>query len=129
MGRPIECTEALIADICAHLSQGRSQRVTCKIVGISQQTWANWKHRGEDGEAPFDLFLERTTRASAEGHSRLLEHIEAAAPKDWRAAGWLLEHMDPETYARRTEVTGKDGGPIEAQVVIAPALLDALADE
>jgi hypothetical protein len=39
----------------------------------------------------------------------------------------MLERMDPDNFSRRTEVTGKEGGPI--QVIVSPGLLADLPDD
>lgn len=39
---------------------------------------------------------------------------ERRAPADWRADAWVLERLDPASFATRsrTEVSGPDGGPV-----------------
>jgi hypothetical protein len=57
----------------------------------------------------------------------LVKTVRTAAQSDWRAATWMLERMDPDNFSRRTEVTGKEGGPI--QVIVSPGLLADLPDD
>ena len=52
-------------------------------------------------------------RARADSAMRLVSQITLQAPTDWRAAAFLLERRFPEDYGKRTEVTGKDGGPVK----------------
>ncbi|HXE41971.1 MAG TPA: hypothetical protein VN516_03015 [Candidatus Baltobacteraceae bacterium] len=48
-----------------------------------------------------------------------MQKIESASDSgEWRAAAWLLEHCNPEKFARnRIEVTGADGSPIAAGMI------------
>ena len=34
---------------------------------------------------------------------------------DWRAAAFILERRFPDDYGKRSEVTGKDGGPVKVE--------------
>ena len=52
-------------------------------------------------------------RARADSAMRLVSQITLQAPTDWRAAAFLLERRFPDDYGKRTELTGKDGGPVE----------------
>ena len=127
MGRPIECTEAITDEICRWLAQGCSIKATCKIVGIHQDTFFAWRTRGEAGEEPFASFSERITREVGTGlASRLSKVIHAG---DWRADAWMLERMHPDEFGKRTEITGKDGGAVEVQVIVSPGLLADIPDD
>lgn len=116
-GRPTECDEAITNEICGWLAKGCSIRATCKIVGLSLQSWTDWKRRGETGEEPFARFLERTTRAIGEGLAGRVSNIAGAG--DWRADAWMLERMHPDEFGKRTELVGKDGGPVQIHDVTA----------
>ena len=107
------------------------------LVGVSASSLHSWKKSDAQFEA-------RWERAIAAGVDRRLKIIEKASLGDWRAASWLLEHCQPEFFARnRLEVSGADGGPvqvqfylpakkpvpgIEAELVDAPALLEGRPD-
>jgi len=121
MGRPIECTEAITDEICRWLAQGCSIKATCKIVGIPQETFFAWRKRGEAGDEPFASFSERITREVGAGLSARLSKVIHAG--DWRADAWMLERMHPDEFGKRTEITGKDGGPVEVHNVT--AMIDA----
>ena len=82
----------------------------CGVAGISSATFHAW--RNED-----PAFKQRIEEAVALGVNERLKTIEEAARGDWRAASWLLEHCQPQHFARnRLEVTGPDGAPLAAGV-------------
>ena len=54
-------------------------------------------------------------RARADSAMRLVSQITLQAPTDWRAAAFLLERRFPDDYGKRSEVTGKDGGPVKVE--------------
>ncbi len=51
--------------------------------------------------------------------------------RDWKAAAWLLERMDPARFARitRHEVTGAEGGPVEVSGLDARAEVERVLNE
>jgi hypothetical protein len=85
--------------------------LSCAVARISVATFCSWK--GSDSG-----FRQRIEEAIASGVERRLEKIEAASEAgDWRASAWLLEHCQPQHFARnRVEVTGADGAPLTAGV-------------
>ena len=61
-------------------------------------------------------FFDDVSRAKADSALRLVSQITLQAPKDWRAAAFILERRFPDDYGKRSEVTGKDGGPVKVEV-------------
>lgn len=128
VGRPTDCTPEVTEIVCRELRLGLSIASACAAAGITKTSYYEYHQRAGEG-TPFSVFAAATTKARSEG-TRGLEHtVRKAAVGDWRAAAWMLERRAPEDWSKRTEITGANGGPIEAQIVVAPALLDALADE
>jgi len=73
-----------------------------------------------DHDPRFLEFAERVTRARGEGKAKLIELVNEAAAKDWRAAIALLERISPAEYCRTIPdqsgsslIGGDDGGTIE----------------
>ena len=71
--------------------------------------------RGErEGKVVFFQFFHSVTRARARAKINFVANIRKAAPKDWKAAAWLLERMFPTEYGRtapreETDKTTPDG--------------------
>jgi hypothetical protein len=137
MGRPTKLTDDLRDELARHLAAGNPIKTACALVGIGESTYHKWRARGKaerervaeghancrvrKAERPFVEFMESTTRARAEASRKRVANITEAADEDWRAAAWLLERREPETWGqkKRVEHAGKGGGPIQtAQVSI-----------
>lgn len=56
-------------------------------------------------------------QAEAEAEQRLVEYVEKAAEGEWRAAMALLERRWKDRWAKRSEVTGADGGALQVDDV------------
>jgi hypothetical protein len=87
--------------------------LTADAVGVSYQALSDYRKRNE-------RFAAALARAIARGADARLKKIEtASASGDWRAAAWLLEHCQPEHFAKnRIEVTGADGAPLTGVVAV-----------
>jgi len=49
-------------------------------------------------------------------HRSMVSIQKAATDGTWQAAAWYLERTDPKNYARTTQITGKDNGPVRLSV-------------
>lgn len=109
-GRPMKLTQKLIKEAYEYLKLGNSERTTAQAIGISWQTWENWKNRGEqDREAGkksiFSTFLTTIKKAQAEAIARNVLVIEKAAREGtWQAAAWWLERRYPEEWGKREKI-------------------------
>jgi hypothetical protein len=92
---------------------GMSAAGACRVAGISQSTLYGWIERADDADAApcFSEFSERFARARGARESRLVRSITGARIRtrggnkaDWRAAAWLLERLEPESYGRHAKV-------------------------
>lgn len=117
-GRPSKLTPKSVETLLEGIKNGLSYRLACIRAGIDYSTLRRWVEKGEQqGTGEYREFQERLAGAEADGAFALVLRIKAAAPKDWRAAAFLLEARHPDEYGRRrVEVTGKDGGAIEQAV-------------
>ena len=129
MPRPHECTEETTKAICDALVMTGSITAACDDAGITTQCYYNWRKRGEEGEDPFVSFLDRTTVARRAGKRALINTVRVAAKKDWRAAAWMLERVDPDGWSKRTELTGRAGTPVEVELMNEQKARDLLRGE
>ncbi len=107
MSRPTLLTKPLLKRICRILAEGNSIETSSAASGVSGRTFHNWMERGErDGKGIYFQFFQGVTRARAEAKISLTSKIVKAAPRDWKAAAWLLERMFPQEYGRSTREDG-----------------------
>ena len=109
------------------LRMGMHPTAAAAGVGIAREMLSRWL---SDGRRDFDLGLqtpyarlyESLSRAQADAEQAALLNLNAAAqePKHWMASAWFLERRFPDRWAKRTktELTGKDGGPVQHQVAV-----------
>ena len=118
-GRPTSLTPAVQEAILEHLRAGASFSAACEAVGVPASTGHGWlkRARGEDGQLaatePYVSFLQAVERAQAEYENGLVRVIEKAAPKDWKAAAWLLERQYRDHWGKEAPQTG----PTDVKIV------------
>jgi len=112
-GRPTKFTPPVVKRILRCLQRGMPMTLTADAVGVSYQALSDYRKRNA-------RFAAALARAIARGADARLRKIEAAsAAGDWRAAAWLLEHCQPEHFAKnRIEVSGPDGAPLAGVVAV-----------
>jgi hypothetical protein len=120
VGAPTKRTPQNAATICECLARGLPQNMACSVAGISQETYFNWKQDDESFRLQIEL-------AVAQGVNARLKKIEAAGEDDWRAMSWLLEHCNPELFAK-TRVQIEAVGQFDHSFTISQATLDAIAE-
>ena len=98
-------------EICKHLEVGASQKDAATLSDISEETFYQWMAKPE--------FAEQIKKAQQKCKQRNIQIIQKAAIKTWTAAAWWLErrHSDEFALKNRFEHTGREGGPIQSQVV------------
>ena len=114
MARPTKLTPDVQDLIVDGINAGLTFRLTCARVGVHPATFYRWLDTGETANVGrYREFYEAVERAKADSALRLVSQITLQAPADWRAAAFMLERRFPDDYGKRTEVTGKDGGPVK----------------
>lgn len=116
MGRPSKCVPRIRSQICKGLEAGASLAASCRAAGVSDSIVYEWlalarefqrqQALPESERTPvpgykkeYSDFLDEVTRAQGRRSVFLASTITMAATQDWRAAAWMLERLDPETYA------------------------------
>lgn len=134
MGRPTKLTPEIHRAIVTALEAGNYQDASAAYAGVSAAAFYRWMERGreerariETGEKPrkaevvFVEFCEAVESARAKAEVRHVANIAKSANDGvWQASAWYLERSYPQKWGRlnRTEISGPDGGPIEARVDI-----------
>ena len=102
-------------EICQYIEIGNTFERACRLVGISDRAFTDWRQRGE-GTHP--------TRSKTPRYERFVLAVKAAEEKfkavtvalilreanngTWQAAAWLLERKYPEEFGRR-EIIAVEG--------------------
>jgi transposase-like protein len=116
MPRPTKLSPAVRARIVQAIRAGNYGEIACRSAGISPSTYYRWLARGEREQlGPYAEFAAAVRLAEAEAEVYAVATIRQAMPSDWRAALTYLERRHPGRWRRQTstELTGRDGGPIE----------------
>jgi hypothetical protein len=100
-GKPVKLTLFVQKSVCDAIRSGAYATVACRKAGISVDSLARYRVRGEKGEEPFCTFLEALEQAEVDREVALGKIIVDAAKEDWRAAAHLLERIHPDRWARR----------------------------
>ncbi|MDV2988562.1 MAG: hypothetical protein P3T54_00150 [Dehalogenimonas sp.] len=125
VGRPTALTQEVQSKILAAISLGSYIDVACKAAGITRQSFYHWMEKGEDDPeknyqaAPlFRNFRAAVLEAEAVAEIRLLSQAQKGGPQS-SAAMMVMSRRWRERWAEtvKTEVTGKDGGPIQVEDV------------
>jgi hypothetical protein len=126
-GRPSKYSTELTAVICKGLAEGKSLRSILAELGMpDRMTIIAWlakypdflAHYAHAREVGLDHFAEVTL---AEATNVDPDRVQSAR-LTWDARRWHLSKMMPKRYGERvaTEVSGPNGGPIQAQPVAPP---------
>lgn len=103
----LKATPEVIQKILANISRGLTQEKALILAGISRQAMHRWKKANPVLQQKFD-------EAEAEAEAKLVDTIVTATSTDWKAANWLLERRHAWAAVTKTELTGKNGGPVQS---------------
>lgn len=87
------------------------KNIAAAKAGVHPATLHRWMNEDQD-------FLELVEKAVEIGKSKQFDNILKASkdPRNWQAAAWLLERIDPVTFGRidraQVQVSGPGGGPV-----------------
>ena len=121
-------TPAAARKVVAALRAGNFRNVAARVGGFTPRAFRRYMRAGlTDPDSAFGAFRAAVLKAEQDAEARELKRVLLAGEKDWKASAWFLERKFPERWGRRDpqrlELTGKGGGPIEAE------LLHGLTDE
>jgi len=88
-------TPKLQKRFCDGVADGNTFKTMCDACGIGERTFYDWMER-------YPAFAVAVHRARARAKAKLVRVIVKQAPRDWRAAAFLLERSWPKEYARVT---------------------------
>lgn len=95
----------------------------CAEVGVPYATLMHWLSLRKRGHN-YALLAERWEEAKMRARARLAQHVIDRSAEDWKAAAWLLERLDPQTWPQKPEVVvtthvhqGAEVAPLLAKLV------------
>lgn len=111
-GRPSKFTRESIASVLRAIRKGWPLTLCCEASGFSYGSLRLYRSQSPK-------FDRQVRQAITTGISRRLKKIESASETDWRAAAWLLEHTQPEHFAKtRIELSGVYGAPLTGAIAV-----------
>lgn len=130
MPRPPKLTPQIQAQLETMLQNNTPVVTACEALGLHEATFYAWMAKGQAGKKPYREFYEAITRTRALGELSLIQSINKASEKDWRAAVFLLTIRRPETYRPPTKMehSGANGTPI-APPQIQPPIINLLIEQ
>jgi len=126
MAKRIAANDERMSKLLEAFRRGHFIEEACDFANVSRTTYYRWMSEAETldekverGEtltpSEKDKRHKRDTLKEAEvvGQNLALDKIhEAIVGGTWQAAAWFLERRNKK-WSNRTEVTGRDGGPLE----------------
>lgn len=106
-GRPLSLDETVRARILTAIEAGASRRTAALAAGVGRSTLLRWLAEGRAGVEPFASFEAEVAAAEARCELACIATVQAASPKTWQAAAFLLERKWPRRWAR-VERTQRD---------------------
>lgn len=105
------------------LEKGAYLTHAAAAVGVDRRTVYRWLEQGAtDQAARRDTiearFADGVARARARGCVAMVEVINRAADRDWRAAAWMLERTEPGMFGQRVEIDARAQGHGEAPPIV-----------
>lgn len=120
MAPPTLLTPELQAEICERLRGGASIRSVVVAVGVTRQTFFNWRKRDDE---PYASFNAACDQAMAEAEVALIEKVRRGEP-GWQGAAWILERTRRAEYGRMSTVEHTGGLTIESVLAAPNAVTD-----
>jgi len=120
---------------------GNYLETAARACGIDDATLGRWLNWGaewtekEEAETPEEWRIYRGFRVAVMdareiATSRMLRHIEQAAPKDWKAGAWILERTRAPKYSQppRIIIAEASGLAKTIEVLEVPAVSERLTE-
>lgn len=90
---------------------------------IHDSTYTEWMNAGDEDlrnglNTQYSLFSLRIRAAENEFRDSLRASIKTAAAEDWKAATWLLERSDPDSYKLKDKVDLKQEVEISQKAIL-----------
>lgn len=95
----IKITPNLIVSMYKDAKKGLSKRAILARHGFPPVRWSEWQKKADEGQEPYYLWSQCMFYAASQVEASVLENVRLQATGDFKAAKWLLEHVNPTDYA------------------------------
>lgn len=95
-----------------------------RVAGlIHEATYHEWLNAGDEDllkgiNSQYSEFSQKVKQAEKEYRKSLIDCIKKQAIDDWRAANWLLERSDPDTYKLRDKMDVKQEIEVSQKAIL-----------
>lgn len=119
-GRPSKLTPQTRRRILRCIRRGMPFSLAASAAGVALSSLHKWRGQHSFGDA--------VQKAIGQGADARLKKIEDASDAgDWRASAWLLEHCQPEFFAK-TRIQVEAVGQLEVGFIIPQQTLNEIAE-
>ena len=105
IGRPTKMTDEVVMKLEQAFAIDASVGEACSYADISRNTFYVWLKENPDFQDRIDELRERPILKARQTIVKGLDNVQGAQ--------WYIERKRKNEFAQRSELTGKDGGPIE----------------
>lgn len=88
----------LIVSMYKDAKKGLSKRAILARHGMPPARWSQWQKLADEGVEPYYLWSQCMFYAASQVEADVLKDIRMQASGDFKAAKWLLEHINREEY-------------------------------
>lgn len=92
-------TPHMIVSMYKDAKKGLSKRAILARHGFPPVRWSEWQRKADEGLEPYYLWSQCMFYAAAQVETDVLKDVRLQATGDFKAAKWLLEHINRDEYA------------------------------
>lgn len=116
-----QCTPDVIRKVATLVASGNTVKQAVAAIGISWNTASKWRAYADEGKQPYVDYFEAIAEAKAACEVSMVQAVyKFGMAGDAKALQYILERRYGQRWrppSQRQELTGKDGGPIQAKTI------------
>ena len=113
-----ETRKAIILEAPERILRGESTTQIANSYGIPPSTIRSWLVGNNDAEIARGAMLAMELMMQIEAIESATDPLSLARAREaFRAWSWIAERREHRLYGQKQELTGKDGGPLQVQIV------------
>lgn len=95
----IKLNPQMITSMAKDAKKGLSKRAIMARHGYPATRWSEWQNKADQGVEPYYLWSQCMFYAASQVEADVLASVRLQATGDFKAAKWLLEHINRDEYA------------------------------